>query len=91
MISHKWQGAPTHICPGGCGITNVPYARLACRACWNKLPANLRDAVNATYQQRHGGRKARRAHLEAVLAARRWYRDRLLPPMTETTGEHDGR
>lgn len=58
----------SHACPGGCGA-RVPRARLACRGCWFRLPLPLRNAIKAHY-----GRN-RTAHLEAVAAASRWYRD----------------
>lgn len=87
MSAFRGPGAPTHICPGGCGITSVPYARLACRACWYKLPIHLRDMINATYELR-GNAEGRRAHALAVADARRWYRNRL-PQVVDTTGDAD--
>lgn len=59
----------THECPGGCGR---PVARqhLACRACWYRLPADLRRPISATYRRDFG------AHLAAMSDATDWYRTR---------------
>lgn len=59
----------SHACPGGCG-TRVPRHRLACRACWPRLPLPLRRAI---WTHHESGNKV--AHLEALAAASRWYRD----------------
>lgn len=61
---------PTHACPGRCGA-QVPYAQLACKPCWGRLPKPLKDDINAAYRQR---RSDPLAHLRAVGAAGNWYR-----------------
>lgn len=60
-----------HDCPGGCG-TRVNRVLLACRLCWQRLPAMLRDRVNATYRRRT---QDPRAHRDAVREASLWYRN----------------
>lgn len=60
---------PTHACPGRCGA-QVPYAQLACKPCWVRLPKPLKDDINAAYLRR---RHEPLAHLRAVQAARDWY------------------
>lgn len=62
--------APTHGCPGDCGA-QVPRHRLACPPCWYRLPAPLRDEVNAAYRAR---RSDPRRHSLALRAALGWYR-----------------
>lgn len=60
----------THDCPGGCG-TQVPRHHLACRPCWFRLPAPLRDDVNAGWRSR---RADPAKHRRALRAASIWYR-----------------
>lgn len=57
-----------HPCPGGCGRT-VPRVLFACRQCWRRLPATLRQAVNHTYSNGSPG-----AHHAAMAEASQWYR-----------------
>ena len=61
----------THDCPGGCGA-QVPRHHLACPRCWSRLPAYLRDPVNAAYRTR---RSNPGAHRSAVSTAVTWYRN----------------
>jgi hypothetical protein len=58
----------THPCPGSCGA-RVPKHLLACRTCWFRLPAYLRDRVNRTHRQDPA------AHRKAVADAVTWYRN----------------
>lgn len=58
----------THACPG-CGA-DVPYAQLACKPDWFRLPKPLRDDITAAYRRR---RSDLRPHLLAVRAAVQWY------------------
>lgn len=60
------QPEPTHTCPGNCGA-QVPHHHLACKPCWWRLPAPLRNALNAAH------RKGGPAHRAALQAALRWY------------------
>lgn len=39
-----------HACPGNCG-TRVPSRHVACRPCWFRLPAELRDAIHTNYRR----------------------------------------
>lgn len=71
----------SHPCPG-CGALGVPRHQLACKPCWLRLPADLRNAVNGTYRARsRGSADATRrsavvsAHRRALAAAMEWYRD----------------
>lgn len=66
-----------HGCPG-CG-TPVSRSLVACRTCWWALPAALRDAINAAWQQRRrtpASTAAIRDHRMALVAALDWYRQR---------------
>ena len=65
----------THDCPGRCGA-EVPNHRYACLACWRRLPAELRNAINVGYANR-----AREPfiHIRAMGDARAWYRDNAKP------------
>ncbi len=62
-----------HRCPGGCGRTGVPNRMFACAGCWSRLPASLRDPINAL----HG--RDRNRHADAMAAARDWYLDHPSP------------
>jgi hypothetical protein len=64
-------GRQTHACPGGCG-DQITYERLACPTDWSRLPNVLRHDVNAAWRNRA---RDGVAHLLAVRAAMRWYRD----------------
>lgn len=59
-----------HGCPGDCGAL-VPRRQLACKPCWFRLPAPLRNAINLAYRHRQQNPTAHRA---ALGAAMRWYR-----------------
>lgn len=61
----------THACPGGCDA-QVPRHQLACKPCWFRLPADLRNAVNGTFYHRQADPRAHRA---ALVAATTWYRE----------------
>lgn len=61
----------THDCPGGCGA-QVPQHHLACKSCWWRLPAVLRDDVNAGWRKR---RTNPSAHRRALHAAFMWYEE----------------
>jgi hypothetical protein len=69
-----------HECPG-CGQPGVPRSRVACKPCWLRPPADLRNAVNGSYYARTGAKRpderaiAVRAHRRALSAALVWYRD----------------
>jgi hypothetical protein len=58
----------THACPGGCG-RRVPRDLFACSACWYRLPAELRQAINDTYRP---GRVSRE-HAAALAGACHWF------------------
>lgn len=58
----------THACPGGCEV-QVSYRRYACRACWYRLPFDLRTTITAIYQ---AGRRAE--HRAAMQAAHEWFK-----------------
>jgi hypothetical protein len=60
-----------HQCPGGCGNDRIASNRFACRACWYRLPAQLRAAVWEGYRQQPLGE----AHRAAMADAREWYRN----------------
>lgn len=60
-----------HACPGACG-TQVPQHHLACRPCWHRLPAELRDRVNTSYRWR---RRDPILHRNAIAEAAQWFRD----------------
>lgn len=57
----------THTCPG-CGCSDVPLDRLACRACWYRLPGDMRLRIWAA------GVKGfwTVAHLEALADGWEW-------------------
>ncbi|MPZ66775.1 MAG: hypothetical protein GEU83_15125 [Pseudonocardiaceae bacterium] len=57
----------THECPGGCG-RQVARHHFACRACWYRLPSDLRRPISATYRRDAG------AHPAAMAEAVAWYR-----------------
>ncbi len=61
----------THRCPG-CNVPGVVRSRLACKPCWYRLPADLRNAVNGSFYHRQRNPAAHRA---AVFAAMTWYRE----------------
>ena len=62
--------APTaHDCPGRCGA-QIPYHLLACRPCWYRLPAGLREPFS---EHRIGTS----GHRRAVMAALVWYREHI--------------
>lgn len=70
-----------HECPG-CGAPGVADHLLGCKPCWQRLPSSLRGWVSSAYRLRNqpGATAAQRAqrtqaHLRAVRAALRWYRD----------------
>lgn len=81
-IGKLGQPTPTHGCPG-CG-TQVRHSMLACKPCWWRLPAALREAVNGAWRQRRMARgtgakaeaTAVHAHRLAVADACEWYRAR---------------
>jgi len=58
----------THACPGGCGH-QVPRHHFACRNCWARLPADLRQPISTTYQRDPV------AHMDAMADAMEWYAD----------------
>jgi hypothetical protein len=75
-------GTPTHHrCPGLCTpLSLVPRALFACRPCWWRLPAVLRNNINNTFEARKratgaAAHAARLAHAGAMGDAMRWYRD----------------
>lgn len=55
-----------HTCPGGCKKA-VPYHLFACRACWFRLPRDLRRPILGNH-----GRDSQ-AHAEAMADAFQWY------------------
>lgn len=59
-----------HPCPA-CG-TPIPYAHLACRADWLRLPSLIRSEISAAYRSRlkPGGRVR---HINAMRTAYAWY------------------
>lgn len=59
-----------HECPGRCGRA-VRCTQLACRVCWWRLPAGLRQAVNLAYGRRSIDPAGHRVALADALA---WYR-----------------
>jgi hypothetical protein len=59
---------PPHACPGGCGA-QVSSTWFACRPCWFRLPAYLRDPIKRHY------RTNPTAHTEAMIEAVGWYQD----------------
>lgn len=61
----------THACPGGCGQQIAPD-RLACRADWWRLPANLRRWVGASWRERA---RFPQRHRVAVVAALAWFKE----------------
>lgn len=68
---------PRHGCPGDCGAT-VARRMLACRACWWRLPEELRNELNRADQirRRNPNDPERVAqHRRVVARALRWYRD----------------
>lgn len=68
---------PMHGCPG-CG-TQVRRSLLACRTCWWRLPAYLRDPINTRWRQRQRrphDPAAIHAHRMALVAALDWYKQR---------------
>jgi hypothetical protein len=69
----------THACPGGCGNQDVSAHQLTCRRCWYRVPVELRDDVWRTFRARRASFASMRAHAEAILAARTWFRDNPLP------------
>lgn len=60
-----------HECPGKCGAL-VVRSMLACKPCWYRLPAEIRDQVNFTYRQRISNPMG---HIRAVAEASSWYRN----------------
>jgi len=69
--------AGPHDCPGGCG-RRVAHDRFACRACWYRLPVELRRPISAAFGRDYG------AHAQAMLDALDWYRANR--PTTTTGG-----
>jgi hypothetical protein len=59
----------SHPCPG-CKA-RVRRQRLACPACWRRLPKDLRNAVNGSFYHR---KTDPGAHRRALMAAVSWYR-----------------
>lgn len=57
-----------HGCPGGCG-TQIGPARYACRACWRRLPLDLRTAITATFRA-----ELRGEHRAAMQVAHEWFK-----------------
>jgi hypothetical protein len=72
-------GLDTHPCPGGCG-GHVSRARLSCKPCWLRLPADIRAEVTDAYDQRWRDPDGRIRHADALTAASRWYRANPRPP-----------
>jgi hypothetical protein len=68
----------SHACPAGCG-RDVPSDWYACPRDWHRLPAPIRSAVGRGYRTGDG-------HVEAMLAARRWYEEHPLPSPTTPGG-----
>lgn len=66
--------ARRHPCPGMCDGPHIPIGFVACKPCWQRLPAQLRDNITRTYRHRHFGADARRAYVAALYDAHRWYR-----------------
>lgn len=64
----------THACPGGCGA-QVPYRLYACKPCWSRLPAALRQPILDT----NGRAGNLAAHGAAMADARDWYRAQVAP------------
>lgn len=65
----------THPCPGGCGA-RIIHKRLACTACWMRLPKPLRgEIVDSYYRQRDDPAR----HRDAIAEAAQWYRDNPRP------------
>lgn len=56
----------THDCPGRCG-RQVERHLYACRACWGRLPYQVRRPITANYQRDAA------AHSAAMTAARAWF------------------
>lgn len=56
----------THDCPGRCGRP-VPRHQYACRACWMRLPYQLRQPISANYQRDAA------AHAAAMSTAAAWF------------------
>lgn len=69
----------THPCPGHCGRLAIAHNKLACEACWRRLPVAYRDDITFTYGIRWD-ETGRRAHHDATANALRWYRDQVLRP-----------
>ncbi len=63
----KRRPAPSHDCPGGCGV-QVSKRLLACGSCWWLLPTLMRDEI----RRLSGGDRI--AHLGAVGDALIWFR-----------------
>lgn len=63
----------THSCPGGCGAA-VARNKFADPACWSRLPRELQTPITSAYR-----RGDFHAHVDAMMAARQWYRANPLP------------
>lgn len=58
-----------HRCPGGSCGRSVPPNQLACRACWYRLPVELRSAIWKAW------RDSPVKHRELVAEAIQWFKD----------------
>jgi hypothetical protein len=79
---------PLHDCPGECG-RQVAQSKLACPACWWRLPRNLAAVVTRTYYARLRNptdNTRTSAHRAAVADATQWYRDNPTTIPTVHTG-----
>lgn len=65
------QMPSTHPCPCGCG-QGIQRHRLACAPGWYRLPAELRQAINAAYR---GRARDPGGHRRLVAEALAWYRN----------------
>jgi hypothetical protein len=60
----------SHPCPGGCGH-HVPRKHLSCKTCWLRLPVELREEIQESYNQRDHDLGLR--HARAITRAADWY------------------
>lgn len=70
----------TFRCPGGCR-RRITADLVACPACWDRLPYELRQAIRTHYD------RDAYAHAEAIAAARQWYRDNPMPAARNIVGQ----
>jgi hypothetical protein len=57
----------THVCPGGCGRTDIPNRLYACPGCWSRLPRHLQRGITRTVRSGWSERS------EALKAAAEFY------------------